>query len=310
MDSRYAGDNQFLTRFQREARAVARLKDPGLVAVYDQGIDGQHPFLVMELVEGGTLRELLVERGPMPPHAVAAVLAPGARRSRGGPPRGAGAPRRQTGERVDLRRRRRQDRRLRVGARDRRGQDHLDQRHSGHRGIPVARAGQHRRRQPRQRCLRRRHPRLRAADRRHPVHRRHRAGGGVPADGPRRRPAQHGDRRCASAIRRAGAARDRTRPGRPLRRRRRHGVPNSRRSSTSWGCPTSGCPRRATPPSISPRRCTAAGSASTPPPPTPSSPAPPRQHTRELTRGPDDWQTDETGSRIITVSQGNSRVSS
>ena len=76
MDSRYAGDQQFLARFQREARAVARLKDPGLVAVYDQGLDGQHPFLVMELVEGGTLRELLRERGPMPPHAVAAVLAP------------------------------------------------------------------------------------------------------------------------------------------------------------------------------------------------------------------------------------------
>ncbi len=76
MDSRYAGDNQFLLRFQREARAVARLKDPGLVAVYDQGIDGQHPFLVMELIEGGTLRELLRERGPMPPHAVAAVLRP------------------------------------------------------------------------------------------------------------------------------------------------------------------------------------------------------------------------------------------
>ncbi len=76
MDCRYAGDHQFLTRFQLEARAVARLKDPGLVAVYDQGIDGQHPFLVMELVEGGTLRELLRERGPMPPHAVAAVLHP------------------------------------------------------------------------------------------------------------------------------------------------------------------------------------------------------------------------------------------
>lgn len=76
MDSRYAGDQQFLTRFQREARAVARLKDPGLVAVYDQGLDSQHPFLVMELIEGGTLRELLRERGPMPPHAVAAVLSP------------------------------------------------------------------------------------------------------------------------------------------------------------------------------------------------------------------------------------------
>jgi serine/threonine-protein kinase len=76
MDSRYARDQQFLTRFQREARAVARLTDPGLVAVYDQGIDDQHPFLVMELVEGGTLRELLRERGPMPPHAVGAVLQP------------------------------------------------------------------------------------------------------------------------------------------------------------------------------------------------------------------------------------------
>jgi serine/threonine-protein kinase len=76
MDSRYAGDQQFLTRFQLEARTVARLKDPGLVAVYDQGLDARHPFLVMELVEGGTLRELLSERGPMPPHAVTAVLRP------------------------------------------------------------------------------------------------------------------------------------------------------------------------------------------------------------------------------------------
>lgn len=76
MDSRYAGDQQFLHRFQLEARTVARLKNPGLVAVYDQGQDGRHPFLVMELVEGGTLRELLAERGPMPPHAVAAVLRP------------------------------------------------------------------------------------------------------------------------------------------------------------------------------------------------------------------------------------------
>jgi serine/threonine protein kinase, bacterial len=76
MDSRYAGDEQFLTRFQLEARTVARLKNPGLVAVYDQGLDARHPFLVMELIEGGTLRELLAERGPMPPHAVVAVLRP------------------------------------------------------------------------------------------------------------------------------------------------------------------------------------------------------------------------------------------
>lgn len=76
MESRYAGDEEFLTRFRLEARAIARLKDPGLVAVYDQRPDARHPFLVMELIEGGTLRELLAERGPMPPHAVAAVLRP------------------------------------------------------------------------------------------------------------------------------------------------------------------------------------------------------------------------------------------
>ena len=76
MDARYSGDHQFLTRFQREARAIARLKHPGLVAIYDQGNDATNPFLVMELVDGGTLRELLRERGPMPPHAVAAVLHP------------------------------------------------------------------------------------------------------------------------------------------------------------------------------------------------------------------------------------------
>jgi serine/threonine-protein kinase len=76
MDARYAGDQQFLTRFHREARAIASLKHPGLVAIYDQGNDPRHPFLVMELIEGGTLRELLRERGPMPPHAAVAVLRP------------------------------------------------------------------------------------------------------------------------------------------------------------------------------------------------------------------------------------------
>ena len=76
MDARYAGDHQFLARFHREARAVASLKHPGLVAIYDQGNDPAHPFLVMELIDGGTLRELLRERGPMPPHAVVAVLRP------------------------------------------------------------------------------------------------------------------------------------------------------------------------------------------------------------------------------------------
>ncbi|MGB6041178.1 MAG: protein kinase, partial [Gordonia sp. (in: high G+C Gram-positive bacteria)] len=73
MDSRYANDPLFLRRFQFEARAVAGLSHPGLVAVYDQSVDGDTAFLVMELVRGGSIRELLRERGPMPPHAVASV---------------------------------------------------------------------------------------------------------------------------------------------------------------------------------------------------------------------------------------------
>ncbi|WP_454165833.1 protein kinase domain-containing protein [Gordonia iterans] len=76
MDARYLGDPQFLRRFEFEARAVAGLSHPGLVSVYDQSIDGDIAFLVMELVRGGSLRELLRERGPMPPHAVAAVGLP------------------------------------------------------------------------------------------------------------------------------------------------------------------------------------------------------------------------------------------
>jgi beta-lactam-binding protein with PASTA domain/serine/threonine protein kinase len=76
MDPAYAGDPEFLSRFAFEARAVARLSHSGLVAVHDQGSDRGHAFLVMELVEGGTLRELLRERGAMPPEVALSVLEP------------------------------------------------------------------------------------------------------------------------------------------------------------------------------------------------------------------------------------------
>ncbi|MGH4025554.1 MAG: Stk1 family PASTA domain-containing Ser/Thr kinase [Pseudonocardiaceae bacterium] len=67
MDPWFAGDPAFLQRFEREARAAARLHHPGVVGVYDQGMDvtaaGPQVFLVMELVEGATLRDLLREHG-------------------------------------------------------------------------------------------------------------------------------------------------------------------------------------------------------------------------------------------------------
>lgn len=74
MEERYVKDSVFRQRFRREARAMAQLSHPNLVNVYDFGSDGEHLYLVMELIRGGTLRELLAERGPMPPHAATAVL--------------------------------------------------------------------------------------------------------------------------------------------------------------------------------------------------------------------------------------------
>ena len=76
MDPRFADDPAFLSRFELEARSVARLSHAGLVAVYDQGSDDGHVFLVMELVEGGTLRELLHERGALSVPLAFSVLEP------------------------------------------------------------------------------------------------------------------------------------------------------------------------------------------------------------------------------------------
>ena len=58
-----AADEDFVGRFRREAKAAARLSNPNVVAVTDQGQDGDVIFLVMELVEGRTLREVLREAG-------------------------------------------------------------------------------------------------------------------------------------------------------------------------------------------------------------------------------------------------------
>lgn len=74
MDQAFVNDPVFLQRFRREARSMAQLSHPNLVNVYDFSSSGNHAFLVMELITGGTLRELLAERGPMPPHAATGVM--------------------------------------------------------------------------------------------------------------------------------------------------------------------------------------------------------------------------------------------
>jgi eukaryotic-like serine/threonine-protein kinase len=59
-------------RFKREAQAAARLNHPHIVGVYDWG-EGASPFIVMEFVDGRSLRKELSERGPLPPGEVASI---------------------------------------------------------------------------------------------------------------------------------------------------------------------------------------------------------------------------------------------
>jgi eukaryotic-like serine/threonine-protein kinase len=67
MHAELAADQDFAARFVREARSVAQLSHPNVVAVYDQGSDGGHLYLAMEYVPGRTLRQLLNERGKLTP---------------------------------------------------------------------------------------------------------------------------------------------------------------------------------------------------------------------------------------------------
>ncbi len=60
-------DAEFVRRFIGEARSAARLSNPNVVAVYDQGSEGPLHYIAMEYVPGRTLRDLLLQRGRLSP---------------------------------------------------------------------------------------------------------------------------------------------------------------------------------------------------------------------------------------------------
>jgi len=74
----FATDQEFMVRFQREATAIARLRHPNVVQVYDFGVEGRRYYMVLEFIDGPTLKQVLqqarAEGRPLPASQIAAIL--------------------------------------------------------------------------------------------------------------------------------------------------------------------------------------------------------------------------------------------
>ena len=63
----FTTDEEFIKRFETEAQSAARLTHANIVSIYDVGVDGNLYYIVMELIQGKTLKEIIIkERGPLP----------------------------------------------------------------------------------------------------------------------------------------------------------------------------------------------------------------------------------------------------
>src|SRR3954471_8791974 len=67
LGGRFAEDPDFRERFRREAQSAAGLTHPNIVGIFDRSEWEGTPYIAMELVDGRTLKELVTERGPLPP---------------------------------------------------------------------------------------------------------------------------------------------------------------------------------------------------------------------------------------------------
>src|SRR5215831_6343298 len=71
----FARDPSFVERFRREAQSAASLNHPNIAAVYDWGQERGTYFIVMEYVEGRSLRDIIRAEGRIPAHETARVAA-------------------------------------------------------------------------------------------------------------------------------------------------------------------------------------------------------------------------------------------
>ena len=66
-------DAEFVSRFQREAEAASKMTHHNIVNLLDVGMDGENRYLVMEYVQGKTLKELIKEKGRLSPQVAAQI---------------------------------------------------------------------------------------------------------------------------------------------------------------------------------------------------------------------------------------------
>lgn len=74
MRSDLGEDDEFAAKFDREARSAAVLSHPNVVSIFDQGSSQGQPYIVMEFIDGETLRRLINRDAPLPPEQALEIL--------------------------------------------------------------------------------------------------------------------------------------------------------------------------------------------------------------------------------------------
>lgn len=70
----FVNDNDFIRRFRREAQSATSLDHPNIVSIYDVGEEGDIYYIVMEYIEGMTLKEYIKVNGPLHPQEAAQIM--------------------------------------------------------------------------------------------------------------------------------------------------------------------------------------------------------------------------------------------